>query len=99
VSCAAGISLQPLAFCPDQSGEKSPEPSASALARKGPMAEVASGNAGAALFIGPSSFMTWFMIPRAGRPVNRFVSAVWRAALLFSAARCTALMVASGHNR
>ena len=29
---------------------------------------------------------------RAGRPVKRFVSAVWRAASLFSAARCTALV-------
>lgn len=37
--------------------------------------------------IGPSSFITWFTIPRAGRPVKRFVSAVWRAFSLFSAAR------------
>src|SRR5579859_2021406 len=46
VSCAAGISLHPVAFWPDQSGEKSPEPTASAFARKGTIADVASGKAG-----------------------------------------------------
>ena len=38
-------------------------------------------------------------MPRAGRPVNRLVSAVWRVASLLSAARCTALVVASGQSR
>ena len=38
-------------------------------------------------------------MPRAGRPVKTFVSAVCRAASLFSAARCTALVVASGQSR
>ena len=40
------------------------------------MAEVARGNAGGSLLMGPSSLMTLFMMPRAGLPVNRFVSAV-----------------------
>ena len=44
---AGGRSLQPLAFWPDQSGEKSPLPRASAAARSGAIAAVASGNAGA----------------------------------------------------
>jgi hypothetical protein len=35
VSRAAGISLQPVGFWPDHRGEKSPEPPASARARKG----------------------------------------------------------------
>ena len=38
-------------------------------------------------------------MPRAGRPVKTLVSAVWRAASLFSAARWTALVVASGQSR
>ena len=37
VNAAAGIALQPLAFCPDHSGEKSPLPAASAFVRKGSM--------------------------------------------------------------
>ncbi len=63
------------------------------------MAEVASGKAGAAPLIGPSSLMIRFTIARAGRPVKRLVSAVWRAASLFNAARCTTLVVASGQSR
>ena len=39
------------------------------------------------------------MIPRAGRPVSTFVSAVWRAASPFSAAPWIALIVASGQSR
>ncbi len=77
--------MHPLAFWPDHRGEKSPEPRLSALARKGAMAAVAKGKAGAAGLIGPSSFIIRFTIPRAGRPVKRFVSAVCRAASLFSA--------------
>ncbi len=38
-------------------------------------------------------------MPRAGRPLNRLVSAVWLATSLCSAARCTALVVASSHSR
>ena len=75
-------------------------PSASARARSGATAEVASGNRGtAASFIGPKLRMNRLTMPRAGRPVNRLVSAVWRAASLCSAARCTALVLASGHSR
>ena len=82
MSCAAGISRQPLAFCPDHSGEKSPLPCASALARKrrdggGRPA----GTPARAALIGPSSRITRLTMPRAGRPVKRLVSAVWRAAL------------------
>src|SRR5262245_41321125 len=87
VRSAAGISLHPLAFWPDQRGEKSLLPWLSARARRGAIAEVARGNAGAAALIGPSSFMIWFTIARAGRPVKMLVSAVWRAASLFRAAR------------
>src|SRR5215475_15404923 len=87
VRSAAGISLHPLAFWPDQRGEKSPLPWLSAVARRGAIAEAARGNAGAAALIGPSSFMIWFTIPRAGRPVKMLVRAVWRAASLFRAAR------------
>src|SRR5262244_1475537 len=48
VRSAAGISLHPLAFWPDQRGEKSLLPWLSAIARRGAIAEVARGNAGAA---------------------------------------------------
>src|SRR5207248_2625480 len=99
VSAAAAISLQPLAFCPDQSVEKSPRPRLSAFARSGATAAAASGNAGAAALIGPSSLIRRFTIPRAGRPVKTLVIAVYRAASLFNAARCTALVVASGQSR
>src|SRR5690606_18808128 len=99
VNSAAGISLQPLAFCPDHSGEKSPLPCFSACARNGAIAATASGNAGGTALIGPSSRTTRFTMARAGRPVNRLVIAVVRAASLFNAARCTALVRASGHNR
>ena len=44
MSSAAGISLQPVAFCPHHSGEKSPFPCASAFARSGASATDASGN-------------------------------------------------------
>jgi hypothetical protein len=63
-------------FWPDHRGEKSPEPWLSALARKGAIAETASGKAGVALLMGPSSLMRRFTIDRAGRPVKRFVNAV-----------------------
>jgi hypothetical protein len=98
VKSAAGTSLHPLAFWPDQRGEKSPEPWFSALARKGAMAPMAKGKAGIVVPIGPSSLITRFTIARAGRPVKRFVSAVFLAASLFSAEQCTALVVASGQS-
>ena len=50
-------------------------------ARNGAMAEAASGNAGAAALIGPSSRTTRLTMPRAGLPVNTFVIAVCRAPL------------------
>jgi hypothetical protein len=87
VTTVAEASLHPLTFCPAHKGEKSPRPRLSAAARKGAMADVASGNGGAAALIGPSSLMRRFTIPRAGPPVKRLVSAVTRAASLFSAAR------------
>ena len=99
VRLAASMAWQPLAFWPDHSGEKSPLPCASARARSGAMAAVASGNAGALGLSAPSSRITRFTMPRAGRPVNRLVSAVWRAASLCSAARWMALVVASAHSR
>ena len=54
VSCAAEISLQPLAFWPDHIGEKSALPCFSAAARNGASAAMASGNAGAAALSGPA---------------------------------------------
>jgi hypothetical protein len=94
----AEISRQPPVFWPAHNGEKSPMPRLSALARKGAMADAARGNLGAAALIGPSSLTMRLTIPRAGRPVNRFVTAVRRAASLVRAARCTILVVASGHS-
>ena len=64
MSCAAGTSLQPLAFWPDHSGENSPLCRLSAFARKGAMAAVARGKAGAAALIGPTSPTTRLTIPR-----------------------------------
>src|SRR5262249_9957695 len=87
VRSAAGTSLHPLAFWPDQRGEKLPLPWLSAIARRGAIAEVAKGNAGAAALIGPRSVMIGFTMPRAGRPVKMLVRAVWRAASVFRAAR------------
>ena len=62
------------------------------------MAPFASGNFGASALIGPNSRMMRFMMPRAGRPVNRLVGALWCAASLLSAARWMALVVASEHS-
>jgi len=67
---AAGTSLQPLAFCPDHRGEKSPKPLLSAAARNGAIAVEASGSSGAAALSGPSSRMIRFTMLRAGRPEN-----------------------------
>src|SRR5688572_6542301 len=99
VRTAAGTSFNPVAFFPAHNGEKSPLPWLSAAARKGAMADAASGKAGARELMGPSSLMTRFTIPLAGRPVNRLVNAVMRELLLLRIARCTALVVASGHRR
>ena len=98
MSSAADTSLQPLVFCPAHIGEKSPQPWLSALARKGARAAAANGKAGTAALMGPSSRMRRFTMPRAGPPVKRFVTAVARPASLASAARCTALVVASGQS-
>ena len=82
-----------------KASEKSLLPRLSDLVRKGTMADVARGNAGAAALMGPSSLMTRFMMLRAGRPVKRLVRAVTRAASLLRAVRCSVLVVASGHSR
>src|SRR5262249_24746595 len=61
--------------------------------------EVARGNAGAAALIGPSSFMIWFTIPRAGRPVKMLVRAVWRGGPRFLKGRWTPPKVALGNSQ
>src|SRR5262249_16618536 len=99
VSCAAETSLHPLAFWPAHNGENSLLPRLSALARNGARAAAANGKSGVAGLIGPTSFMTRFRIPRASRPLKTLVKAVWRTASLFYAARCTALVVASGQSK
>ena len=77
VTSAAGSSTHPLAFCPHHKDEKASCPDiSSAFERNGAIADAARGNAGTLLFIGPSSLMIRFTIPRAGRPEKRFVTAV-----------------------
>src|SRR5204862_6568530 len=95
VSSAAGTFLHPPAFWPDHSGDNSPLPCVSALDRSGTTAAVASGNAGAAALIGPSSAIRRLTMPRAGRPVKLFVSAVCFAREDTSASRCTGVVLAS----
>src|SRR5262249_36699415 len=95
----AETSLHPVVFCPAHNGEKSLLPRLSAVARSGAIADAARGKAGATALTGPNSLMMRFMTARAGRPVNRLVSAVTRARSLFRAVRCTSVVVASGHNR
>src|SRR6516162_9579175 len=87
------------AACPAHSGEKSPEPCASALARNGASAPAASGNSGATSDIGPTSRIRRLMMPRAGRPVMRLVNAVPSSRADLSAARCAVEIFASGHHR
>ena len=99
VICAAGIAWHPVVFCPLHRGLKSPRPNFSAATRKGAMAAVAVGKAGALGHSGPSPCITRLTMPRAGRPVNRVVSAVCCAAGLCNAARWMVLVVASGHSR
>ena len=91
--------MQPLVFCPAQSGEKSLLPRLSAFARNGARVALAKGKAGATAFIGPSSRIRRLTMLRAGRPLKRLVSAVNLAAGVWSAARCSGLVVASGHRR
>ena len=55
-------------------------PAASPAARRGAMAAVAKGKAGAAALRGPSSRIKRLTMPRAGRPENRVVKAVCCAA-------------------
>ena len=74
-------------------------PCFSVWARSAPMALPASGKGGTPSGSGPSSRMMRLTMPRAGRPEKRLVSAVWRAASLFSAARCNGVVSASGQRR
>src|ERR1051326_1556330 len=96
---AAETSLHPVVFCPAHSGEKSLLPMLSALARSGAIAEPARGKTGALVLIGPSSRMRRVTMLRAGLPLKMLVSAVTRAASDLSAARCSGLVVHSGHKR
>jgi hypothetical protein len=80
VISAAGTALHPLTFCPAQCGEKSFFPWRSAFARSAAISVVANGNSGASGLIGPSSRIKRLTMPRAGRPVNRLLTAVTRAA-------------------
>ncbi|MOA46077.1 hypothetical protein D3C78_1685440 [compost metagenome] len=75
---------------------KSVQPRASAAARKGVSAPPASGNAGARGDSGPVSRISRLTMPRAGRPVNRLVSAVVSAWGLRKAARWAGATLASG---
>ena len=68
VSSAASHGRERLAACPDQSGENSLEPDASAAVLIGTVALAAVGNAGASGAIGPISRTIRFATPRAGRP-------------------------------
>ena len=77
-----------LADCPDQSGENSLEPAASAATLIDAVALPAVGNAGASGDIGPISRTIRFARPRAGRPVNTLVSTVASSRASSRAARC-----------
>ena len=55
VRSAAGISRQPVLFCPDHNGEKSPRPSVSAFARNAARAADASGRVGSRIGPVPAS--------------------------------------------
>ena len=55
----------------------------------------ASGNSGTVSLIGPSSRITRLTMPRAGRPVNRFVTIVSSSAAFRSARRCASDSFAS----
>jgi hypothetical protein len=70
------MALHPDVFCPHHNGEKSPFPLASEALRKTAIAAAATGNGGAPEFMYPSSRIARFTIPRAGLPVNMFVTAV-----------------------
>src|ERR1700682_5055062 len=76
VSSAAGISRPSRRACPAQRLVKSTLPSFSAAAFNGPSAVAAWGNAGASGAIGPTSRITRFGTPRAGRPVMTLVMTV-----------------------
>src|ERR1700704_176005 len=87
------------ADCPDQRFVKSPEPSASAFARKGARLPPANGKAGAEGDSGPISRMSLFRIPRAGRPVKTLVTAVPSSEVFSSASRWIFETFASGEKR
>ena len=77
-----------------------PLPAFSAAARNGVSAPAASGNCGGLSETGPTSRISRLTMPRAGRPVNRLVSAV--ASLLpasRSACRCSSGTFASGERK
>ena len=87
------------AACPDQSGENSLESAASATALIGASAPAAVGNAGVSDEIGPISRTIRLIRPRAGRPVNTFVSTVPSSRAFPSAMRCRPEIVDSDVNR
>src|ERR1043166_1677699 len=99
VTSPAGRSQPSATAWPHHSGEKSPEPEASALARRGASAPAASGNAGATSLTGPTSRIKRLMMPRAGRPVIRLVSTVESSVAEASAGRWAADIFASGQRR
>src|SRR4029077_6527602 len=87
------------ADCPDQRFVKSPEPTASAFARKGARPPAAKGKAGAKGDSGPISRMSRFRTPRAGRPVKTLVTAVPSSEIFSSASRWIFETFASGEKR
>ena len=93
---AAGMHRAPWAFWPDHNGEKSARPAFSAAARSGTSAFTAEGKTGGRSLSGPRSRMSRLKMPRAGRPVNRLVRAVCRAASDARAWRCNADQAAPG---
>ena len=74
-------------------------PARSACVRKAAMGGAGRGKAGTWALSGPNSRIARFTMPRAGRPVKIFVTAVWAAAGEARAARCRALVVACGHSK
>ena len=99
VNSEADISLQPVAFWPHHSEEKSLEFFASAACLSAPTEVAAKGNSGTSVLIGPTSRTNLLTILRAGLPENTLVIAVcWDAGLLM-AALCNADVVVSLHSK
>ena len=82
--CCGKLRLRRAAW-PDHSAVKSPDPAISDFDRSGARVAAASGNSGTTSDIGPTSRMRRFTIPRAGRPVNTFVTTVSLSFVFFSA--------------